>query len=188
MNSMNKNQIAFFVIVAIFLGTFFGTYFAKRPETFETTPLNTASKLIDEAKGNAEQLKHAMDITQREVALDPKNLRARFLLGWGAQQRGLMDQALDNYKSMFPELKSVTWAARFNAGEISQAKGDLKGAEDHWMECIRVAPEQAIGWERLVRVLERQGKHEEAKEYFQSLKEIAPKSEMIPRLAAEFKF
>jgi tetratricopeptide (TPR) repeat protein len=185
---MNKNQIAFFVIVAIFLGSFFGTYVAKRPESFQTTPLNAANKLIDDAKGDAVSLKKAMDIAQREVALDAKNTRARFLLGWAAQQRGLLDQALDSYNAMFPELKSITWAARFNAGEIALAKKDLAAAEDHFMECIRVAPEQALGWGKLIRTLERAGKHQDAKDYYDSLKEVAPNSELLPQLAAEFKF
>ena len=149
---------------------------------------NAANKIIDEAHGDSQKLAVAMDIVAREVQLDPRNTRARFLLGWAAQQRGLIDQALSAYNAAFPELKSVTWAARVNAGDLSQLKGNLQGAEDDFMECIRIAPEQDLGWDKLIRVLKKQGKNDEAKQYFDSLKEVAPKSPLIPKLVSEFHF
>jgi tetratricopeptide (TPR) repeat protein len=142
--------------------------------------------MIDGANGDQVKLAEASDVLRRELELNPDNLSGLFQQARALQQRGLIDGALESYERYFAQKVSMDFAANYNAGELSELRGDFAKAEKYFQGCIGVAPQEWIGWERMILLLLKQQRTDDAKEYFQSLVKVAPGSDVVKRLAPKF--
>ena len=176
-----------FVVAATLLtGSFLGTYLSKHPLTPEGGNFTLAQRMIDGANGDQVKLAEASDVLRRELELNPDNLSGLFQQARALQQRGLIDGALESYERYFAQKVSMDFAANYNAGELSELRGDFAKAEKYFQGCIGVAPQEWIGWERMILLLLKQQRTDDAKEYFQSLVKVAPGSDVVKRLAPKF--
>lgn len=180
---MNKQFVLFSIVSALLAGSFLGNYFRNHPFGAGKNAVVQAKSLIDGAAGDQSQLAQASDLLRSELSENPDNLLALFLQGRALQQRGLIDAALESYRQYFDRKISVDFAAHYNAGELYELKGDLEAAERHYRGCITAAP-QAEGWEKLIRLLLRQNRVQEARVSFDSLAKQFPDSRAVKNLSA----
>ena len=183
---MKKNTSLFILSAALLFGSFFGTYFRNHPLADQGTVLTNAAKAADSAVVTKEDLGAQADALSKEVMADPKNVSAIFLAARIDQRRGFIDKAIASYEQMLPEAVSQSWAAHFNVAELYETKGNLDAAERHYRGCVELAPNQTMGWLSLIRNLEKQKKHSDAVEFFNSLQIIAPDAVEVKNLKAEF--
>ncbi len=181
---MNKQFVICSVLSVLLAGSFLGTYFRNRPSGGGSNPVVQAKALIDEAAGDQTKLAQASDLLRRELSANPGNLQAHFLEGRALQQRGLIDAALESYKKYFSEKVSTDFAANHNAAELYELKGDLPNAERNFLNCISAAPQESACWERLIRLLLKQNRNQEAKNYFNALAAQSPGNNALKNLAA----
>ena len=180
---MNKQLAIFLVAAALLAGSFIGTYMRRSESSPKASTLSAARGLIDSAAGDKAKLAQASDLLKQEISSDPGNLTALFLQGRVLQQRGLVDQALKSYEQYFTQRVSVDFAVNFNVAELAELRGDLPRAEAFFAECVKIAPKEENAWERLILVLLKQGRANDAKERFRSLIQILPSSDAVKRLA-----
>lgn len=180
---MNKQLAIFLVAAALLVGSFLGSYLRKGERVTNGSILSAAKALIDNSAGDQIKLAQASDLLTLEIAQEPGNLLALFLQARALQQRGLIDQALKSYRQYFAQKVSTDFAANYNAGELSELKGDFPSAEGFFSECVKVAPKEESGWERLILVLLRQQRNADAKEQFKALIRLLPNSEAVKRLS-----
>ena len=180
---MSKQTGWFLSISALLIGSFFGNYLRIHGDGMRNSPQVTATALLDSANGDQKKLAEASDLLREETSRNPENFSALFLQGRVQQQRGLVDMALQSYEEYFRKKESADFAANFNAAELYELKGDFANAEKYFMSAISVAPNESGSWERLILMLIKQNRTADAKEYYQSLKEILPQSDAVKRLS-----
>lgn len=182
---MNKKFVLFLVLAVLLVGSFVGSYFWRLPlKSSNEDVVVQAQGLIDAAAGDQAKLAQASDLLRSELTINPNNLLALFLEGRALQQRGMIDAALQSYKKYFNLKISIDYAANFNAGELSELKGDLQNAEQYFINCINAAPQEGGGWERLIQFLLKQNRQQDARAYFNALQKQLPDSEAVKRLTA----
>lgn len=182
---MNKKFIVYLFLAFLLVGSFLGSYCNRHSVLGNKVDAVTqAKRLIDESAGDQMKLAQASDLLRQELLLNPDNVYALFLEGRALQQRGMIDAALNSYKKYFNQKISIDFAANYNAGELSELKGDLPSTEKYFIASINSAPQEGNGWERLIRFLLKQNRNQDAKAYFNALQKQLPDSEATKRLAS----
>ena len=181
---MNRKFFLYIALSTLLAGSFLSSRLLRPPSKSGNDTVVKAQRLIDESAGDLNKLAQASDLLQGEVSANPNNLHALFLRGRAFQQRGLLDAARESYAQYFKAKISIDFAANYNSGELYELKGDLPNAEKYFLGCISAAPQEVAGWERLIKVLLKQNRPQEAKEYFDAFAKQSPASDALKRLSA----
>lgn len=186
LRSMNK-QLKFFLLLAgVVVASFIGGFTRLKVDAATKSPLIQSKTIIDQQNSPQAELAKASDLLAQELLSYPENTTALFLQGRVLQRRGLLDLSLKSYEKYFTSKSSDDFAANYNAGELSELKGDLISAERYFLGCIQVAPQVEIGWDKLIKVLLKQNRKSDAEGYFKSLRQLLPQSELVKRLSSSF--